>query len=242
MITNSILINNLNSFLNLNDAINLECCSKFFRNKPKYRYFSSYSLIKQIFMVSKIKFSHIGYNQIYNLLNDLCLLDFSIFIVGSNVNFNYYLSKINCNLRNIFQSNDNYYYTPYSYDYSVVDEYVSIISKLLNSPSIIIKNYLAITNPDYFTKKYKISCKYTKNYNSFQKIHTNIMVVLQNILPQQLWKNDTIYYCILCKDTDEIHKMNYLKNPIFNLLLQRFHKLINIILYNSFNKLKLIIN
>lgn len=238
MLENPILFNNYRPFLDYYDALVLETCSKGFRYKPKYRYFSSYCLINRIFKVSGISYSHSYYNELYNLLSRLTLLDFSIFIVGSNVNCSHYLQNVDCNLRNVFQCNENYFYGQYSYSLSNILKYTSILSKYLSTPSVLIKHYLSLNNPDHFTKKYKIDCneQITRTYSP--KIESNLMVALQNILHQHLWENNILYNCILCKNTEDLMRMDYFKNPTFKTFVtNRFQKLNKSVLYNAWIKL-----
>ena len=237
MIDNHILFNNYKQFLNYYDALMLETTSKYFRYRPLKRYFSSYCLINRMCKVSGISYSQSFYNEIYTILNKLSLLDFSIFIVGSNKKCSNYLRHVSCNLKTLFQCNIQCFYGQYSYEISNMLSYTSILSKYFSSPPVMIKQYLSLNNPDYFYEKYKVDCSElnTNTYNP--KIQSNMMIALQNILPQHLWDNNTLYHCILCKKTEDLMTMDYFKNPIFKtLVLNRFQKLNKLLLYNYWMK------
>lgn len=240
MIDNQISINNYRPFLGYYEALKLETVSKYFRYSPRKRYFSSYCLITKLCRVSAIFFSESYYHEMYHLLTSLSLLDFVIFIVASNRKCSNYLAGLKCHLKTIFQCSDQYFNQTYSLEIHNILPYTAILARYLSNPRVLIKYYLSLNNPEYFSQKYQIECS-ENNYSSYSQTPTsNIMVALQNIVPLQLWSNHTLYYCTLCKNTYDLSRMDYFKNPMFKTIaLRRFQLLNKLLLYQYWDKLRL---
>ena len=237
MLFNSPVLFTYCKYLSIYDALNLEqTCSKF-KTIHKYRYLTSRALVQYICNTSQIKFTLSIYNNIYDILYKLHLLDYTIFIVGSASKLMNIVNKLHCcnkyEIENIFAHTLPPHIKICSTHNIFTDlrKYTSKLNKILANPKIIIINYLANNNPDYFTQKYGICC--SKSIIDLSRVteYSNIIVCLYRILPAQIWNNNPLYETIISFNTDKIKRnklLNYPKNTFLTYILTN--------MFTTFNK------
>lgn len=231
MLLDITLLYNYCPYLSINDALKLEETSSKFKTINKYRYIASRALVQYICNFSQIKFTFSLYNNIYDILYSLHLLDYTIFIVGSANKLTDMVSRI-CSQKHeieyIFShrlpSNLKLYSDKLIYN--KIRVYVSKLNYMLSNPKIMIINFLANKNPEYFTSKYGISCSETITIDLYQeKEFNNIIVCLHRILPYNLWSNSILQEVLLCFNTINIKKNKLLNYPENNLLIYMLKKM-----------------
>ena len=230
-------IETYSKYLSIYDALLLEQTNKGFRDVIKYRFIVSRALITHICKISQVKYTMSTFNNIYDILYKLHLLDYTIFIVGSAN----YLSKNICKLgktpyelRNIFSQillqkyeqrmphSDSGYYLCNDKTFQDLLAYTIKLSRLLSHPKIIIHNYLANCNPKYFTEKFGICCTKTSDEVGISGTFSNVIVCLSRILPSQIWGGINVYNSLLCYNTkllDHNNMVNYPENTFFDYLV-----------------------
>jgi len=233
MLLDKTLLYNYCPYLSINDALKLEETSSKFKTINKYRYIASRALVQHICNFSQIKFTFSLFNNIYDILYSLHLLDYTIFIVGSANKLTDMVSKI-CGqkheIEHIFShrlpSNLKLYSDKLIYN--EIRGYVSKLNYMLSNPKIMIINFLANKNPEYFSSKYGISCCETVTINLYKEMEfNNIIVCLHRILPYNLWSNSILQEVLLCFNTINIKDSKLLNYPENNLLIYMLKKTFN---------------
>ena len=203
MLLSPFAIHYYSKYLTIHDAITLENTSKKFKSVVKYRFITISTLLYKICNVSNVKFTNRIFNNIYNILSKLYLIDYAIFIGSTNKYLTDTINRLSPNkyqMLNLFSINlihskssgDTTYYSnstngsTYLIDskeilFKDLIKYLNQVNKLLSNPNILLELLKYLSR--YFAEKYGIECQ--KETSSYSGTYSNIIVPLNTIFPPQ---------------------------------------------------------